>query len=543
MAVLFAMLCSCIPGGRAAAGQDRADAASRPTTALAARRLPPGFRAAEGAGLHPSGWPVEIRCRKDGAVMVFVPAGTLRAGLDDEQVDKLTEMAARFDAPDPASSPMLWPGELLIAEDAEGWDEYDADAKAAVLAVAVLQALDVEIPADALARWRKGGRSSELLLRIPTAHDALRDILTEALPELAEDPAFLAAFLRWLQPQAGDLLTPQNLENLSEAPSDRRAAVAVLVLLQKQDAEIPAADLRTWRRQDRTLESLLATPAVGEALPAAVLAMGKELLSDPLMQRRREFRNAFPRPREVQMPAFYIDKHEVTNARYRRFFDKAGNPDRRPGLEEWPWYSILFYGWPGPEPYALWDDPKRNKKRQPVTCVDAEDVLAYAAWAGKQLPTRLQWMRAAVGDGRRLFPWGSDFQRDYCQSGIVPQLRADAHPGKLTLSGALATARAARRTLRAVRRAYVPARVGSHAHDRSPYGCMDMAGNVSEWVVMRSYKRAEPVLGAMGGNASCCSPEQHCPAMECAYVHTGRFLGFRTILLVEPGEESEEGQE
>jgi formylglycine-generating enzyme required for sulfatase activity len=125
---------------------------------------------------------------------------------------------------------------------------------------------------------------------------------------------------------------------------------------------------------------------------------------------------------------FYIDKFEVTNGDYYAFV-QAG---RRTPPEHWN----------GPAPPI-------DLLRHPVTYVSWFDARDYCAWRGKRLPTEFEWEKAARGTEGLKFPWGDVFDPTVAntpQSGI----------GHTTP-------------------------VGSFPKGASPYGAMDMAGNVWEW--------------------------------------------------------------
>ena len=131
----------------------------------------------------------------------------------------------------------------------------------------------------------------------------------------------------------------------------------------------------------------------------------------------------------VFVDAFYIDKYEVTNAKYRKF--------------------IQFRGHAEPE---YWNNSKYNQPNQPVIGVTWYDAMAYAQWAGKRLPTEAEWEKAARGGlkGKR-YPWGDNISHDdanYLGTG-----------GRDTWA--------------------ITAPVGSFPPNG--YGIYDMAGNVWEW--------------------------------------------------------------
>ena len=136
---------------------------------------------------------------------------------------------------------------------------------------------------------------------------------------------------------------------------------------------------------------------------------------------------------EVDVPAFYIDRYEVTNRQYKEFMDATGY---RPPI------AWLERGYP------------KGMDDYPINGADYEDALTYANWAGKRLPTEEEWEKAARGTDGRLWPWGNRWEPGACSSDL-------GGPESMIT---------------------IPAPVGSHPRDRSVYGAYDMAGNVTEWV-------------------------------------------------------------
>ncbi len=128
--------------------------------------------------------------------------------------------------------------------------------------------------------------------------------------------------------------------------------------------------------------------------------------------------------------AFYMDRFPVTNQEYREFTLACGHPP--PGA----WQG-------GNYPPAVSDHP--------VSGIRWEDVLAYADWAGKQIPTPDQWEKAAFGEEGQNFPWGDNFDPGLCNV-------SESEVGTTTPVGN-----------------YSP-------QGDSPYGISDLFGNVWEWV-------------------------------------------------------------
>ena len=138
----------------------------------------------------------------------------------------------------------------------------------------------------------------------------------------------------------------------------------------------------------------------------------------------------------VHINSFWIDKYPVTNDEFKKFLDATHyHPqDDLDFLRDWK---------SGTYPEG-WGD-------KPVTWVSLEDARAYAAWAGKRLPHEWEWQYAAQGTDGRLYPWGNEWD-----ASAVPV------PDK-------------GRTMRG------PDAVSAHPKGASPFGVMDLVGNVWQW--------------------------------------------------------------
>lgn len=144
----------------------------------------------------------------------------------------------------------------------------------------------------------------------------------------------------------------------------------------------------------------------------------------------------------VKVADFYLDRWPVTNAEYKEFLDTT---DRRAPNYDVSWCDTQGYNW-DPESRTY----PEGKVDHPVVLVTWEDAMAYAAWAGKRLPTEAEWEHAARGlDGQR-YPWGNEFVLGRCNS-------KEAGLGETSP-------------------------VGSFSPDGdTPEGLIDMLGNVWEW--------------------------------------------------------------
>jgi sulfatase modifying factor 1 len=210
--------------------------------------------------------------------------------------------------------------------------------------------------------------------------------------------------------------------------------------------------------------------------------------------------------RRVEVDGFWIDEHPVTVAEFRRFVQATGyltvaerplDPGQYPGADPALLHpgSLVFYPTSRPVdlgdvsqwwryvPGADWRHPRgpgsttHGLDQHPVTQVAAPDADAYAAWAGKELPTEAEWEFAARGglDGA-IFSWGDD---------PAPRDKAMAN----TWQGEFPW-----------QNSKPPRKQGTSPVRSFPangFGLYDMTGNVWEWT--SDYFRAQP-------QPSCCLP-------------------------------------
>ena len=138
----------------------------------------------------------------------------------------------------------------------------------------------------------------------------------------------------------------------------------------------------------------------------------------------------------MELKPFYMDRYPVTNGEFKRFLEAAKyHPrDDHNFLRDWKDGSY-------PEGWA----------ERPVTWVSLEDAREYARWAGKRLPNEWEWQYAAQGTDGRLYPWGNEW--DEAAAPVADK----------------------------VTRLTAPDEVRAHPRGASPFGVMDMVGNVWQW--------------------------------------------------------------
>lgn len=233
-------------------------------------------------------------------------------------------------------------------------------------------------------------------------------------------------------------------------PGARIAALDVLLASAAHAARAPLASLsREWRSLPQAIvptpdttpaadapDGMVAIPAGDFDFRVGSVVIEGQTWDGVDVQYRWEPSARRAHRRRIAMRRFFIDRHPVTNAGFQAFLADSGWRPRDP-------HNFLRH----------WVDgaPAPGSERQPVRWVAIEDARAYAAWAGKRLPREWEWQYAAQGGDGRAYPWG-DAWRD------------DAVPAPCLA-----------RTLCA------PDDVDAHPGGASPFGVMDLVGNVWQW--------------------------------------------------------------
>jgi formylglycine-generating enzyme required for sulfatase activity len=169
-------------------------------------------------------------------------------------------------------------------------------------------------------------------------------------------------------------------------------------------------------------------------IPAGNFLMGTSeeeltnLLKANIQYQRGLFTCEMPQ-HEVYIDAYYMYKTEITVAQYRKFCTVTGR--EMPQEAGWKWQDT-----------------------HPIVDVNWDDAKAYADWAGVALPSEAQWEKAARGEDGRIYPWGNTWDKTKCANG------SNSGNGNTT---------------------WGTHPVGSFPTGASPYGVMDMSGNVWEW--------------------------------------------------------------
>ncbi|MFT7464172.1 MAG: sulfatase activating formylglycine-generating enzyme [Pseudohongiellaceae bacterium] len=168
-------------------------------------------------------------------------------------------------------------------------------------------------------------------------------------------------------------------------------------------------------------------------------------------------------PRHMaEVRPFFLDRTEVTNRQWKVYLDATG---RKP--TEW----VVDYSWGGKT------DVPKGQDDFPITNVSFVEIRDFLAWCGKRLPNENEWTLAARGEhGDYDYPWGKKYERKF------------AHDSSSATNKATA--------------------VGTYPDGASPFGLLDMAGNVWEWVdsPFSPFEGFKPVAHKLGRKTEYLSP-------------------------------------
>lgn len=205
---------------------------------------------------------------------------------------------------------------------------------------------------------------------------------------------------------------------------------------------------------------------------------------------------------EAATGAFAITRTPITNEQYAAFVAETGYPAPDVDQATWSRYGLIH-------PYDrtrrhAWMDgrPPRRRADHPVVLVSHGDAMAYAAWLSRRtgrpwrLPSELEWEKAARGTDGRYFPWGDAFDAE----------RLNSHD----------------------RGPFDTLPVGRFQDGASPYGVLDMAGQVFEWTSTEAGRGRFIVKGGSWddkGCGVCRAAARHGRPAELKHI----LIGFRLV--------------
>jgi formylglycine-generating enzyme required for sulfatase activity len=192
--------------------------------------------------------------------------------------------------------------------------------------------------------------------------------------------------------------------------------------------------------------------------------------------------------------AFRIGRTEVTNAQYAQCV--AAGACTVPVVPEDVAAVLRANGFPEKTWVSRYGDPAYAE--HPVVYVTRDNARAYAAWAGGRLPTDTEWTRACQGDDGRTYPWGN--QPPDATLANIYDVAQNSDPNDLDVGDTVA--------------------VGTYPVGASPYGALDMVGNVHEWVDDGNFVVRGSAFNSTGGCGARLEPD---------YNISLYYVGFRVV--------------
>lgn len=259
-------------------------------------------------------------------------------------------------------------------------------------------------------------------------------------------------------------------------------------------------------------------------IPAGPFIYGPEVTYERLEQAPP------PRPRQtMELDEFWIAKYPVTYREWKAFLDDTGH--------HWigNWYTIRR-GWL--RRYSICDAYPSEMADYPIVDVTWTDALAYCGWLSEKLgltcalPTEFQWEKAARGVDGRTFPWGEAYPRpELAHLQATHTLKLDYYFYNLFVRPKKELARSGWYW-----RIGAPLPVGSIPENVSPYGCVDMAGNIWEWTASL-YNDALPHFHVVKGGSwgyspqhTACNCRSACSITTPSAEYHAQGTGFRVII-------------
>jgi formylglycine-generating enzyme required for sulfatase activity/CheY-like chemotaxis protein len=343
-----------------------------------------------------------------------------------------------------------------------------------------------------------------------------RIILSVALPVQQLSPGLRTLLSRMVQPGPNAINTWGPLVQGVKALEPKVIPVEVAKISAADRAAIGAVEAA---RRQRKKSLLLTIAAMAATLVAVLWVLWHYFISNERMLEEKIDIPAGtyligPGADPVHLEAFSIDKYEVTIGQYAKFvayFDKHPDDPQFNHLRQPRHLSHRPRDW---EIYY-----RRAKAGQPVHKVPTDlnspvmmvtwwDAYAYAKWKGRELPTEQQWEAAARGPKGFIYPWGDQFDPKKVNSNA--DYNSDEPGAKGDVDGY---------------NFWSP--VDALRSDKSPFGVIGMAGNVSEWVDTWTPDNRFPVV--KGGNYLSADVRLDKRSTEYEASRAEEHIGFRTV--------------